>query len=134
MKALRTLSVWICVVCYIFGSSVFSHVQSMNLLQPADTIMVMSDCGMMMEHPVDGELPEGDCFESCFGDYDDLWSNEIVVEDKVCAHRMYHSLHLDHTVGDVETCYLSQAPPDDRCSYKSVQTPYFSHTTTTKLE
>jgi hypothetical protein len=48
------------------SSNVFAHVASMNMLMP-ETEMVMSDCGMMMEVPVeDGQTTQNDCFERCF--------------------------------------------------------------------
>ena len=99
-----------------------------------DTEMVMSDCGMMMAASSDEWEVNYNCFEKCFGDYDDFSNTEIThtIEYK------YFTTTSDFFCCDARsleslTNNQSHAPPDERCLTNSKQTPYFSHKDITQI-
>lgn len=125
--------------CYLLGSSTLVHAASMQLthLGVSPTAMtdqsVVSDCGMQMADQSEQSLPD-DCFERCFGSYDELFATKLTYVEST-THIPIPFIEVV-TSGDREKlfCQLALPPPDDRQLIVSTQTPYFSHHDTTKRE
>ena len=125
----------LCILCYLISGNIFVHASSMNLMHAGEwvTEMVMWDCGMVMSVSTDGAETNNDCFEKCFGVYDDISHNDIslvstykhstTTSDFFCC-----STNLENFVN-----HPLHAPPDERCLQNSKHTPYFSHKDTTQI-
>lgn len=121
--------------CYLISGSIFSHVASMDMSISTEVEMVMSDCGMMMPASSSTNDMQHDCFEKCFGGYDEVFvSFRSVDEENVWASVRTDIYCCDSKeVIDGETFYVDD-PPDERCLVYSKALPYFSHSDTTKIE
>jgi hypothetical protein len=97
--------------------------------------MVMSDCGMMMEVPVeDGQTTQNDCFERCFWAYDDLSQVAVTLTSTSKYYTPVNELFsIGSDIHEGLNSNPSHAPPDDRSLVNGKQTPYFSHKDMTQI-
>lgn len=135
----KFFSVILCLGCYVFTSNVFAHVISMNLLMP-EAEMTMSNCGMMMDAPIDwekntGKTPKPNCFKNCFWDYEGYSYDTVSITSTAKHYTTINNLCIAHAnTFDGYKNHSPHAPPDDRCIINGNKIPYITHRNTLKTE